>query len=392
MHSHPRVCGIRVLLSMAVMVVPLGRAWGQQDEAAPHHATGDLYQVPTGDARELLEFIGRLVDTTPPEGVDEREHALKTCRALVKASDRILAGDVTVSQANDAVAFKVEGLTVLEFLGEQDSLQQLEAFLVDMAGDERAEIASSAQEKLVEFRLSQMGRGQLSGKKLDAVVDEIVEWMLAAEFDRGRLRRLVRMVELVEALGGNEAAISALEQVLPHAERSTKPVVAANLDMVRGIQRRLRLPGNKLELDGKLLDGSVLDWSQYQGKVVLVDFWASWCQFCLEEIPNIKLNYATFRERGFEVIGVCLDEDRNVALETVERMDIQWPTIFSDDENATGWDSPIALKYGISQLPMAILIDADGRVVDMVARGERLGEQLEKLLKQPRPARSALAP
>ena len=385
MNRHAVVHGLRVLLPLAAVAMVASASWCQGAEDDP-------YQVPQGDAGVLLEFISQLVDSAPPAGSDERQHALKTCRALVAASDQILQGAATDRQVIDAVQFKIEGLTVLEVLGEQEALTRLEKFLIGMADDKRKEIAAYAQEKLVEFRLSQMARGEISGEELDRVVTELVTWMTAAQFDRSRLRTLVRMVEMLEPLGDNKSATAALEQILPHAEKSTVPAVQANMSMLRGIQRRLNLPGNKLELDGHLLDGSKFDWSQYRGKVVLVDFWASWCQFCLEEVPNIKQNYAAYREQGFEVIGVCLDENRAMALDTVERMGISWPTLFSDDESATGWDSPIALHYGISQLPMAILLDREGTVIDMEARGEQLGEQLARLLKEERPARSALAP
>ena len=193
-------------------------------------------------------------------------------------------------------------------------------------------------------------------------------WILAAE-----------MVGLLESLGRNAAATAAIESVLPRVQESNEPRVVDSYEILLGIRRRLELPGKELELSGTLLNGETLDWQSYRGKVVLVDFWATWCSFCLEEIPNIKEQYTEFHGKGFEVIGVCLDEQRESAQQTKDRIEMPWPTLFSDDPDATGWDHPLAVKYGISQLPMAILVDQQGRVVHMDARGERLGEELARL-------------
>jgi thiol-disulfide isomerase/thioredoxin len=136
-------------------------------------------------------------------------------------------------------------------------------------------------------------------------------------------------------------------------------------------------------LEGALLGGGALDWTQYQGKVVLVDFWASWCGPCQAELPNVLEMYRAYHDKGFEVIGICLDDEPEPAEAFLKKQQIPWKTLFSDDPQRRGWEDPRAVEYGVTGIPLAILLDREGRVVSMNARGEELGRQLQQLLGDP---------
>lgn len=123
--------------------------------------------------------------------------------------------------------------------------------------------------------------------------------------------------------------------------------------------------------------------STQQGRVVLVDFWATWCGPCRQEVPNILEMYDAYHEKGFDVLGVSLDESADKAQDYIESNDIPWPSLFPAEEDQRGWDHPLVEYYAINGIPTAILVDADGRVVHMNARGRNLREQLQKLLGDP---------
>jgi thiol-disulfide isomerase/thioredoxin len=152
---------------------------------------------------------------------------------------------------------------------------------------------------------------------------------------------------------------------------------------LEGTFRRLDLPGNQLELEGTLINGTKLDWASYRGKVVLVDFWASWCEPCRMEIPNIKRNLEAYKSKGFEVIGVCIDDDRAPAEAYIKEAGVSWPSLLGAKAGETGFDHPVARKYGVTGIPLAILVDRDGKVVSLLARGPLLEIQLRELLGEP---------
>jgi len=112
---------------------------------------------------------------------------------------------------------------------------------------------------------------------------------------------------------------------------------------------------------------------------ILVDFWATWCGPCVQELPNVQKQYTKYHAKGFEVVGVSLDEDRAMLEKFVADNKLPWPILFEKSEGE-GWKHPLATYYGISGIPTVILIGRDGKVVSLDARGEKLGEQLDKLI------------
>ena len=138
--------------------------------------------------------------------------------------------------------------------------------------------------------------------------------------------------------------------------------------------RRLRLTGKPAEdLAGPALDGSgTIDLKSYRGKVVLVDFWASWCVPCVKEMPALKDLRDRLGPRGFEILGVSLDKDAADAKAFLEASKYAWPQVFeAPAEGSEPGTTPLALKFGAPPIPLKLLIDRDGR---LVASGHILAE------------------
>jgi len=127
----------------------------------------------------------------------------------------------------------------------------------------------------------------------------------------------------------------------------------------------------------KDLDGRPISVAAFKGKVVLVDFWATWCGPCRGELPNVIATYQKHHADGFEIIGVSLDSDRDkldAFLKQTEGM--TWPQFF----DGQGWHNQLAVKYGVEGIPFAVLVGPDGKIIGKSLRGEELEDAVANAL------------
>jgi thiol-disulfide isomerase/thioredoxin len=171
------------------------------------------------------------------------------------------------------------------------------------------------------------------------------------------------------ALPGAEAiAKQAHETFVPLLGGSRDPRVRASGEKLAESLRRLALVGAPLAVEGTLIDGTAFDPRILTGKVVLVDFWATWCGPCVAEMPNIRAQYDKYHAAGFEVVGVSLDDDRAAVADFVQAKEIPWPVIL----DGRGPGNSLADRYGIRAIPALFLVGRDGTVISLQARGKAL--------------------
>ncbi len=145
-----------------------------------------------------------------------------------------------------------------------------------------------------------------------------------------------------------------------------------------GAVRRLALVGKPITLEGVCFDGKALDWKRYSGKVVLVHFWASSSPPCRAEIAELKKLYEAHHDRGFDIVGVGVDQDRAAATRFKDAEKLPWTCVF--DANPGNEREPLGRYYGIFGIPHGLLVDRDGRVVSINARAAEMEPLLEKYL------------
>lgn len=157
----------------------------------------------------------------------------------------------------------------------------------------------------------------------------------------------------------------------------------ANIDkLLSDHSKRMSLLNNTLQLSGLVgFDGAELDLQQYAGKVVLVDFWASWCVRCMNEIPAIRAAHQEFASQGFAVLSVNMDEKIDKARSFVEQQKFPWRSFYSDNPQLLGFSAPFARQLGINAIPFMILVGQDGKVSALHVRGDRLRPAILELMK-----------
>jgi thiol-disulfide isomerase/thioredoxin len=141
-------------------------------------------------------------------------------------------------------------------------------------------------------------------------------------------------------------------------------------------QKTADLKTKPVDLKFTSADGHDIDLAKYRGKVVLVDFWASWCGPCMGEMPNVVSTYGKLHDKGFEIVGISLDQDKGAMDGALKKQNMTWPQYF----DGGGWQNKIATTFGIQAIPAALLLDKKGMLRETNLRGEALGEAVEKLL------------
>ena len=126
-------------------------------------------------------------------------------------------------------------------------------------------------------------------------------------------------------------------------------------------------------------DGKPIKLSSFQGKYVLVDFWASWCTACRAENPNVVKAYNKYHDKGLEILGVSLDNEKSkdAWLAAIQKDGLIWNHV----SDLKGWKNEVAAMYSISSIPQNVLLDKTGKIIGKNLRGEELNKKLEEIFK-----------
>lgn len=122
--------------------------------------------------------------------------------------------------------------------------------------------------------------------------------------------------------------------------------------------------------------GDSIRLSSFKGKIVLLDFWASWCGPCRASNKHLAKIYPKFKDKGFEIVSVSLDEDRSAWLRAIKQDKISWIKMIDPG----GWESGTVATWGLYALPTSYLIDREGRLIGMDLEGKQLEKSLKELI------------
>ena len=195
-------------------------------------------------------------------------------------------------------------------------------------------------------------------------IDNETGYFIATHFEDDNYFTTTKRIELI--------------QKLPKAYRD-RPEVNQLLEQ---LQRALTTEkGNKLpEFSLPDADGNSVSVAEIIGrsKLTIIDFWASWCGPCRQEMPSMVKLYEAYHEQGLEIVGISLDEDKSAWQKAVKEMGMKWPQL----SDLKGWQSAAAELFHVKAIPLTIVIDSNGTILAKGLRGEMLQQAVAEQLQQ----------
>jgi peroxiredoxin len=187
-------------------------------------------------------------------------------------------------------------------------------------------------------------------------------------------------LQVLDNTGKGAELVKQLQRDFPN----TKPAQNADgiLDSIKKQEESKKLqatlaPGGKFpDFDVKDTADKPLSIANYKGKVLLLDFWATWCGPCVRELPNVLKTYETYHAKGFEIVGISLDDNAQKLASFTKEKNMTWPQYF----DGLAWRNKLAVKYGVNSIPATYLLDGQGIIIAKDLRGEALAQAVAKAL------------
>ncbi|MCI0684420.1 MAG: TlpA family protein disulfide reductase [Gemmataceae bacterium] len=241
-----------------------------------------------------------------------------------------------------------------------------------LTGSYEVSVSLATPVDIIEFRAKTIARA--SPAERDATVEDFKKYLkdLGPKLSK-REAQLATMVAYTLETRDADNTIPIYRDFAKLMAAAADPKVAGLSRMFEGCVRRIQLPGKTMDDKGKTADGKDFDLAKLKGKVVLVDFWATWCRPCIGEIPNMQKMYEAYHERGFEIIAISTDQGIEAPTRFMEKRMLPWPWMHDEPDEPTS----LAGHYGVLSIPRAILVGRDGKVVSLNARGPELERLLE---------------
>ena len=260
----------------------------------------------------------------------------------------------------EAVAHLKSGLTVFD--------SSLKDFSTSAPSDARRWQAKIFEAKTANARDF---AGLPPSSEMSAILDEILNSSDAPQAIKGEASGMTVLVG-VRKMPEDEWQKKAEQHLQSYPEAPMNPQIKSMIDRIAVMSK---LKTEPLDLKFTAMDGTEVDLAKMRGKVVLIDFWATWCGPCVNEIPNVVQAYENLHSKGFEIVGVSLDQDKAKLESFTKEKGMTWPQFF----DGKGWQNEISSRFGIQSIPAMWLINKKGMLVSTNAR-PKLQEQVEKLL------------
>ncbi|MBL7766798.1 MAG: AhpC/TSA family protein [Chitinophagaceae bacterium] len=332
-----------------------------------HFGNGELYFIQSGDEK--------LIDTVKVSN-DQFEYSTNLQEPtvyMVNFGANQQPAFVILDKGNTTLSYEMNVLNSLEVKGGKDQeiynsfLQQCKPVFGQMDSIGKIAAANEDDETLLGnlqtefFRLDSILKG-IQVKFIDQNKNSVATAFIAINYLNEKSGKTLEEVEKV---------YQSLEPAIQKTYYGKK--LAEMAKQMQGTA--IGQPAPDFTLND--VNGKPVSLSSFKGKVILLDFWASWCGPCRGENPHVVEAYKQFHEKGFDVLGVSLDDDKEDWLTAIEKDHLTWTHV----SDLKGWSSAAATQYGIQSIPTNFLLDKDGKIIAKDLRGDALKEKLAEIFK-----------
>ncbi|MBV8255981.1 MAG: TlpA family protein disulfide reductase [Chitinophaga sp.] len=221
-------------------------------------------------------------------------------------------------------------------------------------------------------------------KALDSTFNDMYGWL---NDDMGeRVKLLIRMhqnspvilmaLDFLHPTKDKALIASELDRLIkkyPYLEEAKRK--KADIALAEEIARKTGIGATAMNFKQNNVGGKAVQLSDYRGKYVLLDFWASWCGPCRAENPNVLDNYEKYHSKGLEILGVSLDNSKDAWVKAIKDDGLTWEHV----SDLKGWKNQVAKEYNIRAVPSNFLIDKEGKIIGVNLRGDELTQKLQEI-------------